>query len=131
MREWAKKNPEKIKAIRARDTELRKKTKRWMRYQPDQNDKLRDFRTLLLDQMGGKCSNCAFGDYRALQIDHVYGGGTKERKSGMGWVASPRTLDQVEKALARHFLGELQILCANCNWIKRYEKGEHGKRSLD
>src|SRR5271157_4917708 len=30
---------------------------------------------------GGKCIRCGFTDWRALQVDHINGGGTRERKS--------------------------------------------------
>ena len=48
-----------------------------------------------------------------LQIDHVNGGGIKDRYSGT--------------ALFKHVLEnpkDYQILCANCNWIKRYRNKE-------
>lgn len=61
------------------------------------------------------CQKCGFADERALQIDHVDGGGTVEsRKIG------PAGL------MARVFRGEgnYQVLCANCNTIKKVENGE-------
>ena len=76
-------------------------------------------RMAVLALLGGKCVRCGFEDWRALQVDHLCGGGRKE-----------------ERALGGHFkvykkilsMGnpekEYQILCANCNWIKRYENKE-------
>ena len=67
--------------------------------------------------LGKKCTRCGFDDWRALQIDHINGNGESERKKFGG-------------NSAKFFLGILehpenyQILCANCNWIKRYENNE-------
>jgi hypothetical protein len=66
-------------------------------------------------KLGGVCSSCGFSDMRALQIDHINGGGKKDRKKY-------RTSDLYAKIL-RDSTG-YQILCANCNWIKRHDKGE-------
>ena len=75
-------------------------------------------RKQIIDKHGGKCARCGFGDDRALQIDHVNGGGGKDRSSfASQW------------SYLRHVLadesGKFQILCANCNAIKRIEKKEH------
>lgn len=73
-----------------------------------------------LERLGGKCARCGFGDWRALQIDHVNGGGTQERQL----FKSQQTY--VNFVLANNN-GRYQILCANCNWIKRYEEYEERK----
>lgn len=68
-----------------------------------------------------ECVRCGFTDIRALQIDHVNGGGSKERK-------------QAKKGIYKHILDkikngskEYQVLCANCNWIKRCENREYNR----
>ena len=78
-------------------------------------------RTATLDLLGGKCFRCGFSDIRALQIDHVNGGGTKEKKA--------ITTNFMKFILDKILQGstEYQILCANCNWIKRDENNEIGK----
>jgi len=71
--------------------------------------------------LGGKCSNpnCLVpngcSDPRCLQIDHVHGGGNKERKGRGNEVLYLKILLNPEG---------YQLLCANCNWIKRYENKE-------
>src|SRR3990167_3657310 len=40
-----------------------------------------NWRSVVLDVLGNKCSRCGFSDKRALQIDHKNGGGALERKS--------------------------------------------------
>jgi hypothetical protein len=65
--------------------------------------------------LGTVCVRCGFSDKRALQVDHVNGGGTKEREK-LGWVYM---LDRVIE-----HPDEYQVLCANCNWIKKAENNE-------
>lgn len=63
------------------------------------------------------CAKCGFENKLALQVDHKNGGGNKERKEKFNnnmpkffkfYLSHP--------SLARK---NLQILCANCNQIKR------------
>lgn len=68
-------------------------------------------------ELGGKCA-CGFTDTRALQIDHIKGGGNDDRrKFGGRW----RLFYEYVAANPLKF----QILCANCNAIKRIENSEH------
>ena len=76
-------------------------------------------RAEMVAALGGVCQRCGFADSRALQVDHVNGGGNRELRASN----SRTTLANV---LARS--GEFQLLCANCNWIKRVEQGEHTQR---
>lgn len=82
---------------------------------------LRNLRKSVLEALGGKCIKCGFADIRALQIDHINGGGSKERKNlGTG--------GSFHKQVLKSFIAnenKYQLLCANCNWIKRFENNEH------
>lgn len=78
----------------------------------------------LLQSLGGACVRCGFSDDRALQVDHVNGNGFKERKSGI----NPTTAKF--RRLVLDHPDEYQILCANCNAIKRIENGEHGPQRV-
>lgn len=71
----------------------------------------------IYDKLGHICCKCRYSDKRALQIDHVNGGGNKEHKE----IGNLRTF--LKKVLA-DTQGAYQILCANCNWIKRMERRE-------
>lgn len=75
-------------------------------------------RNELIDLLGGKCVKCGFSDRRALQVDHINGGGYKDCKS-MGGMKNKIILNRVKNGSK-----EYQLLCANCNWIKRAERGE-------
>lgn len=90
-------------------------------------------REKILDKFGRRCNNpkCRWlnedgtmgcTDYRALQIDHVRGGGRKEiDKWGQGAFLF---------SALHNTTGKYQLLCANCNWIKRFERGETAKKKV-
>lgn len=82
----------------------------------------RKMRKAVLEVLGNKCAKCGFSDSRALQIDHINGGGSKERKTtGTGSAYFYKTV--LESFIKKE--QKYQLLCANCNWIKRYENKEH------
>lgn len=73
----------------------------------------------ILNLLGNKCNICGFNDNRALQIDHVNSNGSKERSSLQTHAYYNHVLSEIKLGS-----NEYQLLCANCNWIKRYEKHE-------
>jgi len=83
------------------------------------------YRDALITVLGSKCScehtdcwhdgPCKVTDGRCLQIDHVNGDGNVDRHRFA-----------TDDAMFRHYLEnfgsegcKVQVLCANCNWIKR------------
>ena len=80
-------------------------------------------RKSVVQSLGGKCCKCGFSDERALQIDHVVGDGNLERtKNGYRSGYYVRVLVSFLKKENKY-----QLLCANCNWIKKVENKEHRK----
>lgn len=81
----------------------------------------------LIALLGGKCIRCGFDDPRAMQIDHVYGDGRKERtqkyKSNYSYYV-------VVKELVIAGTDRYQLLCANCNQIKKVENNEVARNGL-
>ncbi len=75
-------------------------------------------RIKVLEYLGGECAICGFNDFRALQIDHVNGNG-KEEKIRSGATYHKLVMDSYDRDENKY-----QILCANCNWIKRYDRWE-------
>jgi len=78
------------------------------------------WRTAALMLLGGKCEKCGWNDMRALQIDHVNGCGAadvKGSRKGSGYF--------YRRVVREWNSGKYQVLCANHNWIKRFERGEH------
>ena len=91
-------------------------------------------RNEVIQALGGKCVNpynlfphpdwC--NDSACLQVDHVHGGGRKEVKK------FPNSLSFYKYVLEQVKLGskEYQLLCGNCNLIKREKNREFRKKSL-
>jgi hypothetical protein len=84
-------------------------------------------RKLALIKLGDKCARCGFDDVRALQIDHVNGGGCKERGRTRNNKFGSGTRIAFYKKVINDTEGLYQCLCANCNWIKRSENKEYPK----
>jgi hypothetical protein len=78
----------------------------------------RKLRIATLELLDNKCCKCGFNDIRALQVDHINGGGSKEKKS-ITCVYWKYVINSILKEEGRY-----QLLCANCNWIKRVEEKE-------
>ncbi len=89
-----------------------------------QRDKLQKRKVEVMTHYGnGKCAcvRCSFDDIRALSIDHIDGGGSRQRqenklRSSSSFYAWLKT---------QGYPNGYQTLCMNCNWIKRFERGEH------
>lgn len=136
MKEYYKKNSESIRAKakkwysqnKERAKTNAKKNAPKYRERKNQLSKIRwaELRKALITQVSNgenKCKRCGFSDIRALQVDHVNGGGRKE-VNNVKFRNPFRYGKQI--ALAQE---NYQILCANCNWIKSYEKNERRKIS--
>ncbi len=85
--------------------------------------KLQTIRAAIIFLFNARCSRCGFSDIRALQIDHINGGGNKERDFNK--IDSTSYYMGILKKL---LVGstEYRLLCANCNWIKKAENHEIG-----
>lgn len=103
-----------IEKIRQKNKEYRNKNKEKILFcQKQLRLKLRE---KIIKKYGGKCIKCNFSDSRVLQIDHINGGGQKEfRLLGSG---------KYYKNILKDTTGKYQLLCANCNSIKKYENNE-------
>lgn len=87
------------------------------KYNQNSRKGLNNLRTQIFDLLGFICTNCGFDDIRALQIDHVNGNGRQE-------ILKLKSTYTYYKKILDDKLGNYQILCANCNWIKRSERNE-------
>jgi len=81
--------------------------------------KMNQLRSKCIDKLGGQCKKCGFSDRRALQIDHVFGDGADERRE-----FGPRCAGVIYKRILDGERERYQILCANCNQIKKVENHE-------
>jgi len=94
-------------------------------YKRAHDKEVRDaYRIKAIEIMGGKCVHCGYDDFRALQIDHIDGSGAEDRRK-----RPSRTLTRLI-AQGLEPLGNYQLLCANCNWIKKLENKEVGRPKL-
>lgn len=69
---------------------------------------------------GSKCAVCGFTDKRALQFDHKfrpYGAYSKKNH-----IHGPVLCSALLRGIANK--EDYQVLCANCNWIKRHDNHE-------
>ena len=81
------------------------------------NERVQDMRRRVIELLGSKCARCNIIDDRVLQVDHMNGGGRKERRSVGSYGFLLRVLEMGKD--------DYQLLCANCNWIKRMENKEY------
>jgi hypothetical protein len=130
-KQWAKVHPEKIKDYAHNDylkhkERVSKQAKVWRKSNRVYLAMRRlKWRLKTLEVLGGKCVRCGFTDVRSLQIDHVAGGGAREI-GGLNSVTHNKKV--IESYLKNE--GKYQLLCANCNWIKRHENNEQSRLSL-
>ena len=66
-------------------------------------------RESVLNLYGNRCGYCGTDDPVVLDLDHVTGGGNKDRKTSWAYSAYSKALKNKE---------DFQILCRNCNWKK-------------
>lgn len=86
-------------------------------------------RQALLAFFGGRCVRCTFSDWRALQLDHINGGGYKDNPKGTRRSSyTLYALIRLTETKPDMMKAKYQLLCANCNWIKRYENREMGRQ---
>ena len=113
-KKYYEENPEKKKENSLRSYKKRDKK--------DQNLYMREYNLKVklrcFSLMGGVCKFCGYSDHRALQVDHIKGDGALDRgKVGpVYYLAVIKSIDINEN--------KYQLLCANCNWIKRSENKE-------
>jgi hypothetical protein len=108
-KKWAKENPERYRE------KQRKSNKKY-------KEKLK---TEIFILLGNKCSNtnCPIPpekmEKEALQIDHINGGGCKERKKNgrndAGFYLY--VLKEIQSGSKNY-----QLLCAYCNWLKQFKR---------
>jgi len=125
QREWRAKNREQAREI------SRVSSAKYAATSPAIRRKsVRDFnarkKAELLTFFGGKCVRCGFVDPRALQMDHIDGDGRRYRAEGLHGLHARYKMMRDDPTQAR---AVFQLLCANCNFIKRDEDYEYGRRA--
>jgi hypothetical protein len=130
MREYWKNHPEQV-------IKQRERCRKYSRSRVQEDSKRsQELRTKILKILGTKCSNsnCPISpekmDVRLLEIDHVNGGGYKERKSfRQGYFARSRYYQYILSQL-QSGSEEYQLLCVYCNRLKMLETKQFRKNCL-
>lgn len=90
-------------------------------------EKRKTAHTKVIEKLGGKCSNLeclvpgGCKDFRTLQIDHINGNGKSDISKFKSQYAFYLHLLEISD---EELFSNYQCLCANCNWIKRYDNNE-------
>lgn len=118
-----KNNYEKLKSSEEYKEERRKYyllNKKYIRKQV--KVRLAENRQKVLDLFGDKCVHCGYDfDWRAFQIDHINSDGSVDRAIGLTGNRLHRHILQLSDEERR---AKYQLLCANCNTIKKFENNE-------
>lgn len=93
--------------------------KHYSKHKDEYKQKRETIKQSVFNLLGNECIKCGNTDKRVLQLDHINGGGSKWRKDG-------HTGDNHYKKLLElpNIKEEIQVLCSNCNWIKKRENKE-------
>jgi hypothetical protein len=75
------------------------------------------------EKLGGKCCECGESDWTCLQIDHIHGGGVQHHKKVQSYGIIIAVLTDPDAK------SKYQLLCANCNWKKRFRLKEHNEHT--
>ncbi len=117
-------NSSKVKKRQKKYHEKYRKTKKYKKGMRAYRDKIKRLVYEHYSPNGIKCKKCSFDDIRALSIDHIKGKGHLHRlKVGFGnalyrWI------------VRNNYPKGFQILCMNCQFIKRYENKEIPEREV-
>lgn len=134
-KEWVEKHPDYQKSYYLRNREKKIKQvsdnqkKNLGKIQKNHRNWHHERRMKAFELLGGKCANpfnlthpdwC--NDWRCLQIDHINGGGSVHynKRKTIGIISD--VIKDPDREL------KYQLLCANCNWIKRFKEKEHNQR---
>jgi hypothetical protein len=124
QREWREKNRDKARKI-SKEANARYVDKNPTTRRKSARDYNARRRSELLAFFGGSCVRCGFADPRALHLDHISGGGKVYRDAGRHGLHEKWKMTRDDPDGARAIF---QILCANCNFIKRDEDYEYGSK---
>lgn len=114
-REWYQRNKDSVRPYKAENMR-RYRSAKPNKYREQSRSAKRRLRQRILLHFGSKCVRCGFSDVRALTLDHKNNNGATERKQ-LGERGVYR------RALLPEHRHEYQILCMNCQFIKRAEVG--------
>lgn len=119
--------PEKYLAIRKKENEGRRGTRtEYNRSEHSKGLRKKQRLRLKIEVMGYYCTGgirckCGYKDIRALSIDHIDGGGNRHRKELKEVHGSTKMYQWLKN---NGYPPGFQVLCMNCQFIKRIENDE-------
>ncbi len=136
LKAWAIANPAKVKSARKKYIESHKEKhleskRRWTNQNYAKKRLLirekwsawtRGHKDAAYRKLGGKCSVCSESRTPVLSIDHVHGDGALHRST------MNRNRKKLYDSILEDTQGRFQILCMNCQWMKRHEQQEYKKK---
>lgn len=117
MREWNAKNKEKINKERKERRE--KDPERLRGYQKTAREKIRKEILSYYSNDKLECACCGEDEYEFLSIDHINNDGAEHRRE----INVKGGMDMYMWIKKNEFPNIFQILCHNCNWLKRHPSG--------
>jgi len=112
-KKWYEANKEQARK-KKRENMRRYRAENPTKYAEQSRKAKRKIRDQLFDIYGDTCKECGFDDKRALTLDHIQNNGNVERKE-----LGERGVYQ--RARDNYLPNEYQILCMNCQFIKKVE----------
>lgn len=107
-RTYSAKHPDRV--VKSRATYWERNQERLKERSRKNNSKLKSD---VISKYGGKCAACGFKDMAGLSIDHINGGGSKERRTLSGRTLYARLRREAE------IRADLRVLCMTCQWMAR------------
>lgn len=112
-KKWYYENHDRAKALKRASMLKRRQQNPELHRKQSRESKAR-LKAVLFDMYGHVCVRCGFDDKRALTLDHKNNNGNEERR-----LLGERGV--YLKAKNNYLPNEYQILCMNCQFIKRVE----------
>jgi len=115
FRRWNQQNRERLRPYKAANMR-RYRAANPEKYAEQSRRAKERLRNKVFSVFGEVCVICGFSDKRALTLDHVLNNGAKEREE----IGERGVYSRAIRPENRH---EYQMLCMNCQFIKRHEPG--------
>lgn len=80
----------------------------------------------VINALGGQCARCGIDDKRVLEVDHIHGDGSEQRRRNPAERNRATYWLNLLKAIQAGDI-RVQVLCANCHRIKTWEAGDNGE----
>jgi len=92
------------------------------------NARNKRIKLIVLQEYGqSKCAFCGITDIRVLELDHIHGGGNKQRKET--YLHSSHHLRSYLYVNGFPDKDKYRVLCKNCNWIAYLERIEQMEKN--